>query len=168
MQRLMHMPLGVVVERRAVDSPWQDHAWRAVAVIPGAPQPEGRKELARGPRWVRYHAATLPLELHYKETAAYRVNLSDAQPAIYVGIGTAEGDGNAGFEITPFLVTASPFEAQAYLDGSDVTIDRVPMPAGLVAWIQAFIDAHHVEQPFERRKSKRFEAPADRERVRNG
>ena len=30
------LPLGIVVERRAVDNPWIDHSWRSVAVIAGA------------------------------------------------------------------------------------------------------------------------------------
>src|SRR5690606_30672543 len=37
MERRISMPLGVVVERREIDNRWQPFAWKAVAVIPGAP-----------------------------------------------------------------------------------------------------------------------------------
>ena len=53
------MPLGVVVERRELDNRWQRFAWKPVAVIPGAPPITGWRELARGERFVRWHAATL-------------------------------------------------------------------------------------------------------------
>ena len=32
------MSIGVVLERREVDHPWQSHEWVGVAVIPGAPE----------------------------------------------------------------------------------------------------------------------------------
>lgn len=157
METLVRLPLGVVVERREIDNPWQSHTWRAVAVIPGAPTVDKWRELARGPRWIRYHAATLPVELHHKETAAYRTNLSNDQPAIFVGLRDVVDPGESGFEVAPFLVTASPFEAQDYLDSSEVIIERVPMPDGVIAWVQAFVDAHHVDEPFEKRKRTRLD-----------
>jgi hypothetical protein len=59
MERSLTMPLGVVVERREIVNRWQRHVWRAVAVIPGAPEAVSWRELRRGESWVRYHAATL-------------------------------------------------------------------------------------------------------------
>ena len=32
------IPVGVVVERRPATSPWLDHVWQAVAVLPGVPE----------------------------------------------------------------------------------------------------------------------------------
>jgi hypothetical protein len=31
------------------------------------------------------------------------------------------------------------------------------MPPDLVAWVQAFIDRHHVDEPFQKRKRKRYD-----------
>lgn len=157
MDPMVRLPLGVVVERREIDNPWQSHTWRAVAVIPGAPAVDGWTMLLKGPRWIRYHAATLPVVLHRSETAAYLTNLSSDQPAIYVGLRDAAEAGESGFEVAPFMVTASPFEAQDYLDSSEVVIERVPMPDGVIAWVQAFVDAHHVDKPFEKRKRERLD-----------
>ena len=149
------MPLGVVVERREIDNRWQRFTWKPVAVIPGAPTIEAWRELARGDRFVRWHAATLPLELHRTETEAYRVNLSGRSPAIYVVLRKVEpSEKSAGNEIVPFLVTASPYEAEGYLEGEDV-VEVTPMPEGLIAWVQAFVQRHHVEEPFVKRKRKR-------------
>ncbi|MBT5456569.1 MAG: DUF3305 domain-containing protein, partial [Rhodospirillaceae bacterium] len=42
------MPLGIVVERRETDHPWETHIWTPVAVAPGAPENPQWKEVARG------------------------------------------------------------------------------------------------------------------------
>jgi Protein of unknown function (DUF3305) len=59
----------------------------------------------------------------------------------------------AGNEVAPFLVTASPYEAEGYMEGEDL-VEAVPMPQGLLAWVQAFVERHHVDQPFVKRKRK--------------
>lgn len=156
MERSIVMPLGVVVERQQIDHPWQKWRWLPVAVIPGAPAVTERKEIARGERFVRWHAATLPLELHRKETEAYRYNLSTRRPSVYVLLRKAEGTAEHPFR--PLLVTASPYDAQDYLDSAEDIVEGVPMPPGLIAWVQAFIDRHPPQAPFEKRKRKRFDA----------
>lgn len=151
MERSISMPLGVVVERRELDNRWQRFAWQPVAVLPGAPPVTEWRELMRGERFVRWHAATLPLELHRKETEGYRYNLSGKVPAIYVGLRAQRDDPD---RFAPFLVTASPYEAQYY---PDELVEPVPMPDGLIAWVQAFVDRHHVDEPFRKRKRDRLE-----------
>jgi len=153
MERSVRIALGVVVERRKSTSRWQDWVWRPVSVIPGAPPvgPEGR-ELVHGEDWTQYLAATLPLELHRSETDAYLVNLTGRQPVIYVVLRKSGGDASDAYR--PFLVTASPWEAGGYLDSGEDIVEGVPMPGALMAWVQSFVDRHHVEQPFVKRKRK--------------
>ncbi len=156
MRRQESLPLGVVVERREIEHPWQDFAWRPVAVIPGASprDPLGPwLELARGEDWVRFHAGTLPLELFRKETEGYRVNLSQEPPRVFVCLRGAE-DPECDHEVTPFLVTVCPYEAQDYLDSGEEIVEAVAMPEGVVAFVQAYIDEHHVDEPFYKRKRK--------------
>lgn len=153
MNKQESMPLGVVVERREIDNPWQDHTWSAVAVIPGAAEIDEWRLLASDEGWVHYHAATLTLELHRSETEAYRTNLSDNPPRVYVLL--REDEENDEHEVAPFLVTVSAYEAQDYLDSSEEIVDGVTMPDAVIAWVQAFIDAHHVDEPFVKRKRKR-------------
>ena len=47
------VPLGIVVERRAIDDPWIDHRWNAVAFIPGAAplSPQDKWTLLGSGRW---------------------------------------------------------------------------------------------------------------------
>ncbi len=156
MQPLESMPMGVVLERREIDNPWQDHVWRAVAVLPGAAAIAGWRDLGSGDGWARFHAATLPLELHRSDTEAYRVNLSDDPPRIYVVLRDDDED-DGGYGVAPFLVTVSAFEAQDYLDSGEEEVEGVQMPDAVIAWVQAFIDKHHVDEPFRKRKRDRLD-----------
>lgn len=152
------MPLGVVIRRVPGVTRWVSHVWQAVAVLPGA-QDASWKELRRDGDAVEYHAATLPLELHRADTEAYLHGLSAQIPAIYVVMREEAGD--APMEVT--LVTASPYEAQDYADTGEELVEKVPMPEGLVAWIRDFIERHHEDEVFikRRRDKKRVDLKQD-------
>ncbi len=103
------IPLGIVIERREIDHPWQDYIWVPVSVIPGAPPMETTdewKELQHGDGWIQYHAGTLELELYSGETDGYRKNLSEQQPFVYIVLNPGEEADEP--EIMPFLATVSP------------------------------------------------------------
>ena len=154
------MPLGVVIERRRSDHPWSDYVWRPVAVIPGAPalDPHGAwTELRRGEGWVQYHCGTLQLELFRAETEGYKVNLSQHPPRIFVLL-RREDDPECAHDYLPFLVTVRPYEAQDYLDSGEEIVEAVPMPDDIVAFVQAFVDTHHVDEVFTKRKRKKAAA----------
>ncbi len=148
------MAVGVVVERRKVDNPWVDYAWRSVAVIPGAPRVEEWRTLQAGTDWVHYHIDTLALELFPKETEGYRYNLSNDPPIVYIVL--RQGEEAEDREVEVLLVTVCPYEAQDYLDGDDDQVDVVAMPDSVVAWVASFVERHHVDEPFKKRKRKRW------------
>ncbi len=149
-ERSAVMMLGVVVERRPVDHPWQKWRWRPVAVIPGAGPVEGWRELRREGERVEYHAATLPLEIHRTDTDAYKYNLS-GNPAVYVVMRETE---DAEFPWAPAELSASPWDAQAHGEVSEDRIESVPMPEPVIAWLKDFVDRHHVDRPFLKRRRK--------------
>ena len=72
-----------------------------------------------------------------------------------------ETTGDAPLEI--LLVTASPYEAQDYADTGEELVEKVPMPDGLVAWIRDFVEAHHEDEVFIKRKrdKKRIDQKED-------
>lgn len=160
MRKQESLPLGVVLERRRIDNPWQDYTWKPVAVIPGAGPCDPRGEwpvLAGGKDWAQFHAGTLMLELFRKETEGYKVNLSQQPPRLFVGLRSGE-DMDSDHEVVPFLVTACPYEAQDYLDSGEDQVDAVAMPDAVIAFVQDFIDRHHVDEPFRKRKRTRAES----------
>ncbi len=148
------MPIGVVVERRELDHPWQSYAWRAVAAIPGAPEVNEWRVLTTAPGRIRYHAGTLPLEIHHKETEGYRLNLTTERPALYVVL---RYDEEVETGIVPFMVTVCPYEAQNYLDGDEDLVESVPMPDAVAAWLADFVAEHHVDEPHYKRKREPYD-----------
>ncbi len=155
MKSIESMALGVVVERREIDNRWEDHEWRPVAVIPGAPEVEEWRPLRSGPGWTQYHIDTLPLELFRKETEGYRLNLSTERPLVYIIL--RRGEEADEREIEASLVTACPYEAQDYLDSGDDLVEGVAMPEPVAALVADFIDQHHVEEPFRKRRNRRWQ-----------
>ncbi len=153
------LPLGVVLERRDSDHPWQDFSWRPVGVVPGAPalDPTDDWKLLRGGEgWKHYHCGTLTLSLFRKETEAYRLNLSQQPPSIFVVLREAE-ETDTIHDYVAFLVTASPYEAQDYLDSGEDIVEAVPMPPDVIAFVQGYVDEHHVDEPFHKRKRNRHD-----------
>ena len=154
--RCESLPLGLVLERRRLDHPWQDYAWRPVAVFPGDPEGEPWRVLKEGDGWVHYFAGTLELELYPKETDGYRVNLSQPVPLVFVVLRPDEED-ETDHEVVPFLVTACPYEAESYIESGDEIVEGVPMPDAVLAWVGDFVETHHVEETFKKRKRKPYD-----------
>ena len=154
------MPMGVVVERRDSNNQWIDFDWRVVSVLPGAAEINDWVELRSGTDeqggWVQYHAATLPLEIFRKETEGYKFNLTLEQPSIFIVMRESD-DEEDEHDVFPFLVTVCPYEAQDYLDSSEEVVDNVPMPETVMAWLADYIEQHHVDEPFKKRKRKAFD-----------
>ena len=155
------MPLGIVVRRMPGVTRWVDWTWKAVAVLPGA-APADWVEMRRDGKAVEFHAATVPLELFRTDTEAYKSGLSTRVPSIYVVLRENEDEAESGgVEVT--LATASPYEAQDYMDTGEEIVEPVPMPEALVAFIRDFVDEHHEEEVFvkRRRDKKRIDLVED-------
>lgn len=152
------MPLGIVIRRVPGVTRWAKHVWQAVAVLPGAGAADW-KELRRDGEAVEFHAATVPLELFRTDTEAYLHGISTNPPAIYVVM--RPGDADRPLEV--LLATASPYEAQDYADTGEELVEKVPMPEGLVAWIRDYVEEHHEDEVFikRRRDKKRIDLKED-------
>lgn len=152
-ERSATLPVGIVVRKQPGATRWTRWIWRAVGVLPGAEDADWR-ELRREGEVVEYHAATRMLEVHRTETEAYLVALSNEPPCVYVIMRPSE-DPDAEQELEIFAVTVSPFEAQDYCDSGEEIVEPVPMPPALIAWVSAFVERHHVEEEFIKRRRDR-------------
>ncbi len=156
------LPLGIVIRKTPGVTRWAKWVWRAVAVLPGA-GPATWRELRRDGETVEYHAATVPLELYRTDTEAYLTELSTETPSIYVVMrecdgpknGVPENDGpESGLDV--LLATASPYDGQDYADNGEDIVEQVPMPPALIAWVHDWVEKHHEEEKFiKRRRDKR-------------
>ena len=154
MLRQISIPVGVVLRRSPGVTRWAKWHWKPAAVLPGA-APANWQIMREEDGVTEYHASTLTLELHRKETEAYLATLTLEPPSIYVILRPAE-DADHPHDVEPFAVTASAFEAQDYLDSGEEVVEPVPAPPGLIAWIREFTDAHHVEEEFIKRKRRNW------------
>jgi hypothetical protein len=145
------MEVGVVVERRRLKSAWADHVWVAVAVLPGAPGTPPWTVLAETPEMTRFYAGPADLELFSSDTATYRDNLSSGHPNLWVALYPV--DAPPGIAVR--TVTADPAEGEALTEPGAEIVDAVPMAEEIQQRVAAFVEAHHVERVFFKRKRDR-------------
>jgi hypothetical protein len=152
--------VGIVLERRKIDNPWQDYTWRPVAVMPGAPTVDAWRILREGDGWTHFLAGTLDIELFAKETDGYLVNLNNPPPKVFIVLRPDEDGDDAlsgGHDVVPFLATVCPHEAQDYEDSGEEIVGAVIMPDDTAAALRAFVDAYHVEVKFKKRKRRPYD-----------
>jgi hypothetical protein len=143
--------VGVVIERRPATSRWIDWLWRPSAVLEGTPKAEPFTCLSEEPDGTAtYYGGTRPVTLWPRETDAYLHNLA-AGGSLYVVL-RPSGRRDVAFE--PQLVTASPYEAEAYTTSSELIMEAVPLPAAVRRTLEAFCEAYPFVDIFEKRKRK--------------
>jgi len=143
--------VGIVVERRRLKSPWVDHAWLPVGVLPGVPAAAPWSILAEEPAATRYYGGQLPLQLFSSETGMYRDNLRSGRPSLWVVLVPTDGEPGVALK----AVTADPAEGEAMTGPGTCIVEPVPMPAELEERLAAFVEAHHVEHAFVKRQRDR-------------
>lgn len=143
-----HHEVGVVVERRKLDSPWADHAWAPLAVLPEPPALAPWTRLAGTPEREQFYLGAATLTLHSVDTAHFRENFESGQAKLWVSIRPT------GIEPALELVgvTADPFEGEVFAENVDDIVEALPMPAAIAQAVLAFFAAHHVEREFVKRQ----------------
>jgi len=148
--------VGVIVERRILDNPWVDHAWVPVEALMGVPAATPWTVLKQEAKLKRYYAGTFEIEFFGTDTTMYRENLRSRRPSLWVALRHTD----AAPGVVLHLVTADPAEAEA-LTGTDTDIiEAVAMPTEIQQRLAAFVEAHHVERPFVKRKRDRADPEA--------
>jgi hypothetical protein len=147
---LVHIPVGVVVERRKAMSPWADFVWQPTAVLPDAPDATPWTVLKDDGDRISFYAGPAIVEFHPTETSHYRENLA-AGAQLWVVLRPT--DAEPAYEIA--RVTADPFEGEAFTAAGNDIVEPVPMPDSIREALEAYVAEHHVEQPFFKRKRDR-------------
>jgi hypothetical protein len=148
--------VGIVVERRTLDNPWVDHVWLPSAVLPDAPAlPEWTVLRAEG-GVSQFYAGAHAVSLFSVDTANYRDNLASGSPKIWVSL--RSGDGEPPVRVIG--VTADPAEGEAFTEAGNDIVEAVAMPPEIAARIADFVEAHHVERSFEKRKRDKADPEA--------
>ena len=141
--------IGVVIVKKPLNSPWATHTWVALAALPAAADLPRFTRLPGDPGVQAYYAGSAVADMHLRATGHYRDNLAAASPSIWVVLRPI------GDEVELVSVTIDPYEGEALVENFGDIVEAVPMPAEIRAYVGAFIEAHHVEQQFFKRKRDR-------------
>jgi hypothetical protein len=144
-------------------SRWQQWRWVLEDVVAGEPG------FGTTPRLL-YHDDNQERWLHpgftvrlFKDDAeGYLLNASAPAPCWFVLWRMEETPSVCAEPLArPEIVTLSYHDAGRWLDAQE-TVEQVPAPPGIVAWIQAFVDTHYVPEPKRRRRPASFQSLQDR------
>jgi hypothetical protein len=143
--------VGVVVERRKATSQWIDYVWRPSAVLPGVPDAQPWTVLSSEGDVVSFYAGSAEIELYRSHTQFYRDNLLTGAPLLWVALHPTES--NPPYKLGG--VTADPSEGEAYSETGAILVESIPMPSAVREMVEAFVEEHHVDQAFSKRKRDR-------------
>ncbi len=139
--------VGVLAIRRPPVTKWGAGELRASGVLPQEPEAAPNTLLGSENDVETWYLGGRDLVLYSGDTGHHRDNLASGRPAIWVAL---RGDDPAKAQIVN--VTADPYEGEGYASDLDLKVEAVPMPEAIRARVSAFIEAHHVEMPFKKRK----------------
>jgi hypothetical protein len=155
MAALVHIPVGVIVDRIKAESPWIDYIWQPRAVLIGAPEAKPWTQLSGDDNRASFYAGSASIELYRSDTGNYRDNLT-GESRLWVVLTPAESDP----PYTLFMVTADPTEGEAQTETGVNLVETVAMPDAVRQVLDDFVAEHHVEQTFYKRKRDRADPDA--------
>lgn len=150
------LEVGIVVERRRLKNPWAEFAWQPAAVLPGAPAAAAWTMLEESADAARFYLGLAELTFHSSDTAMYRDNLRSGAPSLWVALQEVDGAHPVALQ----SVTADPAEGEALTEPGSVIVEALPMPAEIQARLAAFVERHHVDRAFFKRRRDRADPEA--------
>ncbi len=147
------LAVGVIAEKRKSESIWIDHTWSAFAVVPDFPEAARMTLIDRNGDGERYYIGASTVTLASAETANYRDNLTSGAAKLWVVMREQPEDGSLDL----VAVTADPSEGEGFTESGSNIVDTVPMAPEIAAFVAAFVDEHHVEREFFKRKRDRLD-----------
>jgi hypothetical protein len=151
-----HHPVAVVVERRAAATPWAEHVWVPVAVLPGETSAAPWTVLREDRGLTAFIAGRATVSFFSSETPNYKANLETGEPMLWVVL--RHTGAAPGMEL--IAVLADPGEAEAMTTAGEDVIETVPMPGQIREALEDFVATHHVERGFFKRKRDRADPEA--------
>lgn len=102
------------------------------------------------------------VELFADDAEGYYLNVSTEAPCWFVLWRLEEAATIAPEPLArPEMVSLSYVDAGRWLDAQE-TVEQVPAPAAVVAWLQEFVAQHHVQEAKRRRRPESFRSLSDR------
>lgn len=160
------LQVAVIMRRERIDGPmsrWQPWRWVLADVVPHEASfgtvPRLLYQNESEERWLH---PGYSVELFKDDAEGYHLNVTTDQPGWFVMWRMEEEPGLASEPIAkPEIVSLSYYDAGRWLDAQE-TVEQVPAGAPVVAWLQAFVDEHHVPEPKRRQRPDSFRSLTDR------
>ena len=148
-------------------SRWQSHRWvlENVVLEGEASTPAVEKSatlLIKNDSIERWKHAGYSTELFTDDAEGYYLNVTTDAPCWFV-LWRMEEEASITDEpiAKPEMVSLSYHDAGRWLDAQE-TVEQVPLPPEVVAWLQAFVDEHHVIEAKKRKRPESFKRLEDR------
>jgi hypothetical protein len=141
--------IAVIMERRALANRWQSQTWDAVGIVPDPGNAATPRLLLQDAMRAQWLHGGFELKLYRDEAENYYLNLSAAQPGVFIAW-RMEDD-----MAVPKFVTVSYGEAARFMDASE-QVDTVPMPRDMGDWLGEFVNQHYKPEPRRRSRPPSF------------
>lgn len=155
--------VAVVMRHVRIDNRWQPWRWELADVVPheDAFGTEPRL-LVRNEGEERWLHPGFVVELFRDDAEGYYLNASTPAPCWFVLWRMEEEASIADEPIArPAAVSVSYHDAGRWLDAQE-TVEQVPAPPDVVAWMAAFAEEHYVPEPRRRKRPDSFRPLQDR------
>ena len=142
-------PVAVIMQWTRLGGRWQAEKWEAVGVIDDTAEDSQPRLLSHDDSHARWLHPGYAIELYRDEAEGYYLNLSAAEPFVFV-MWRMEGE-----LAKPEFVTLSYNEASRMMDSGE-SVDGVPMPEGWRSWFDEYVRTHYRPET----KKQRARAPS--------
>ena len=151
----LELTVGLVLARYAPASTWGRPIWMPVQALDQVPETPAWSRLSASAERETFYAGAFPVMVYASETGFYRDNLATGTPKLWVVMQPGEGPDGPDQRIEIVQVTADPTEGEGHTQTGTYVVEVVDMPALTAAAVAEFVEQHHVERVFEKRKRDR-------------
>jgi hypothetical protein len=158
--------VAVIMRRERIEgamSRWQTWRWVLADVVTNEPgfgnEPRLLYQNESEERWLH---PGYKVELFKDDAEGYHMNVTTDHPGWFV-LWRMEEESTVADEplAMPVMVSLSYYDAGRWLDAQE-TVEQLPAPEPVVAWVKAFVEEHHVVELKRRKRPESFRSLTDR------
>ena len=160
-----HTRVAVLMRREPVQGAmarWQAWRWVLADVVPNeagfGTTPRPLRQTENESLWIY---PDWPVALFTDDAEGYWLNATSPTPCYFVMWRLVEPDDGGEAVATPQAVSLSYHDAGRWLDAQE-TVETVPVPPEVLAWLQSFVQQHFVPEEKKRQRPQGFQRLTDR------
>ena len=159
------MNVAVLMRREPVQGPmarWQPWRWVLADVVPHESgfglEPRCLRQSENECLWMYPNGA---VTLYADDAEGYWLNGTSTTPCYFVMWRLIDQEDGSEPTAVPQAVSLSYHDAGRWLDAQE-TVETIPAPADVVAWIREFAEHHYVPEVKKRQRPQSFQGLTDR------